>query len=130
MSRIFTPVVSREIFSYLSHYHKRMLSIIHPYFNFKTANKFMVVNNFSNFISSSWSDFHVEIDQLFTIALQIIFGRNRACESINAKFEENSRRILKEKLNHIGCKTILGYLLNCNRLIRRQYCVLCTRMIS
>ena len=107
-----------------------MLSIVHPYFNFKTANKFIVVNNFANLICSSWNDFYVEIDQLFTITLEIMFSRNRACESINAKFEEDKRRILKEKLNHIGCKAVLGHLLYCNRLIRRQYCVLCTRMIS
>ena len=130
MSRIFTPIISREIFSYLSHHHKRMLSIVHPYFNFKTANKFMVVNNFSDLICSSWNDFYVEIDLLFSIALEIMFSRNRACESINAKFEEDRRRILKEKLNYIGCKAVLGHLLYCNRLIRRQYCVLCTRMIS
>ena len=127
MSRIFTPVISREIFSYLSHHHKRMLSIVYPYFNFKTANKFMVVNNL---ICSSWNDFYVEIDQLFSIALKIMFSRNRACESINTKFEEDRRRILKEKLNHIGGKAVLGHPLYCNRLIRRQYCVLCTRMIS
>ena len=130
LSRIFTPVISRKILSYLSHHHKRMLSIVHPYFNFKTANKFMVVNNFANLICSSWNDFYVEIDQLFTIALEIMFSRNRASESVNAKFEEDSRRILKEKLNYIGCKAALGYLLYCNRLIRKQYCVLCTMMIS
>ena len=107
-----------------------MLSITHPYFNFKTANEFMVVNKFSSLICSSWNDFYIEIDQFFTIALETMFSRNRGCESITVKFEEGSRSILKESLNYIGCKAVLGHLLYCNHLIRMQYCFLCTRMIS
>ena len=73
-----------------------MLSITHPYFNFKTANEFMVVNKFSSLICSSWNDFYIETDQFFTIALETMSSRNRGCESITVKFEEDSRSILKE----------------------------------
>ena len=107
-----------------------MLSITHSYFNFKTANEFMVVNKFSSLICSSWNDFYIETDQFFTIALETMSSRSRGCESITVKFEEDSRSILKESLNYIGCKAILGHLLYCNHLIRKQYCFLCTRMIS
>ena len=59
-----------------------------------------------------------------------MFSRKRGCESITMKFEEDSRSILKESLSYIGCKAILGHLLYCNCLIGKQYCFLCTRMIS
>ena len=39
------------------------------------------------------------------------------------KFEEDSRTILKESLNYIGRKAVLGHLLYCNRLIGKQYCL-------
>ena len=92
-SGIFTPVISREIFSYFSHDDRRMLSITHPYFNFKTANEFMVVNKLSSLICCSWNDFYVEIDQLFTMALETMFSRNRVRETITMKLEEDSRSI-------------------------------------
>ena len=38
-----------------------MLLITHPYFNFETANEFMVVNKFSSLICSSWNDFMLRL---------------------------------------------------------------------
>ena len=85
-----------------------MLSITQPYFNFKNANEFMVVNKFSTLICSSWNYFYVETDQLFTIALETMLSRNKACETITAKFEEDSRSILKEGSNYIGGRLFLN----------------------
>ena len=90
----------------------------------------MVVNKFSSLICSYWNDFYVETDQLFTIALETVFSRNRGCESITKKFEEDSRSILKESLNYTGCKAVLEHLPYCSRLIGKQYCFLCTSIIS
>ena len=107
-----------------------MLSITHPYFNFNPANEFSVTDKFSNVICSSWDDFYNETDSLFTITLETMFSRNRGCITIKKIFEEDSRIFLKESLNYIECKAVLGHLLYCNSLIGKQYCLLCTKMIS
>ena len=59
-----------------------------------------------------------------------MFSRNEAYERITAKFEEDSRSILKESLNYLGVKVVLRHPLHCNRLKGRHYCILCTRTIS
>ena len=53
----------------------------------------MVVNKLSSLICCSWNDFYVEIDQLFTMALETMFSRNRVRETITMKLEEDSRSI-------------------------------------
>ena len=50
---MFTPVISHQIFSYLSYHKKRILSLTHRYFKLENDKQFQVVKKYSKIICNS-----------------------------------------------------------------------------
>ena len=120
------------MFSHLYYHDKRILSLIHPTFNFNRDPQFSNIKKYSNMICD-WEEFKADTEKLFMKCLEDFTRRNsEMVKTIDytgvGSFNPYLRRTLLKVLSYIGCTNVLSHLFYCNRL-EDNICNLCTRLI-
>ena len=104
----------REIAKSLSYEDKRHISIIHRNFDFRSTRDFRLIEKYSSFISN-WETF--KNDLYSDLEKNIV-----CCDPL--------KNVVLNLINYVGCKSVMGDLLFCNRLFEgERQCNQCTRMI-
>ena len=97
----------------LSYEDKRHISIIHRNFDFRSTRDFRLIEKYSSFISN-WETF--KNDLYSDLEKNIV-----CCDPL--------KNVVLNVINYVGCKSVMGDLLFCNRLFEgERQCNQCTRM--
>ena len=126
---IFTPVIAKQIFGYLSYHVKRALSLTHKIFDFKRNFQFNVADRYSCALSD-WETFRDNTLLVICSKINQILHRFDLMEHIQIFQILNLLSVYYDLINYAGCKPILTHLLFFNRLFEKgQKCLICTKII-
>ena len=126
---IFTPVIAKQIFGYLSYHEKRALSLTHRIFDFKINFQFNVVERYSCAISD-WETFRDNTLLVIHSKIELVLHCFGLMESMQIFRILNLLSLYYDLINYVGCKPILAHLLFCNSLFEKgQKCLTCMRKI-
>ena len=104
----------REISKNLSYEDKHRISIPHRSFDFRSTCEFKLVDTYAS-LTSDWEVFRKDLH--LTLDTNIV-----CCEPL--------KKVILNVINYVGCKSVMGHLLFCNRLFEgEKQCTYCTRMI-
>ena len=111
---ILTLVIVRKFAKNLPYEYKRRVSILHRNFDFRSTQEFELIEKYSCLIS----DYEIFKHDLYSDP-----NENIVCIA-------PIKKVFLNLINYVGCKTVMGHLLFCNRLIGdKNQCNHCTRMI-
>ena len=104
----------REISKNLSYEDKHRISIPHRSFDFRSTCEFKLVDTYAS-LTSDWEVFRKDLH--LTLDTNIV-----CCEPL--------KKVILNVINYVGCKSVIGNLVFCNRLFEgEKQCTHCTRMI-
>ena len=121
---IFTPVIAKQVFGYLSYHEKRALSLTRRIFYFKRNFQFNIVKRYSCAISD-WETFRDDTRLVIRSEIEQILHRFDVMEGMQIFQISNLLSVYYDLINYVGCKPILAHLLFCNRLFEKgqKWCV-------